>query len=471
MGARHLSSQENQTLAQRFAIILLLFLLIPHFRFAPGAIDHHNLQLGLMAVSVGYACDPALRARSFAISAIALALSIAIGVEVNAFVAIVCGLVAINWWLKGQAAKNTAIAFGAAFALTLGVAFLVTIAPQNYGIVACDALSLITVLAGGAGGIGLAVAALITSRRNAMWRMAALLGIGFVCAGILALKAPQCLANPLGSLPPEMTELWLGNIEEAQPLFADKTQWLSLAPFAIGTTLLACGLAIANMLRRERPVMHGGLALLLITVIALTLYQTRFYVFGPIIALPILAVWIARVYQSTRSKDANNPLYMLALAASLPAVWGFPGLMLTPAGAAAPQAAHSTMCYAYDVMTQIAALDKGLFAATPNGTAPLLSETHHRALSGNYHRNVDGIVSNIRIFTSPPQAARREIMQSGVDYIHVCIGAEDSLSLADYNPEGLMAQLIAGKAPDYLTLLWSGSGGSVSIYGVKPAEG
>ena len=285
------------------------------------------------------------------------------------------------------------------------------------------------------------------------------------------LQAPQCLANPLDALPPEMTELWLGNIEEAQPLLAERAQWFSLPPFALGTTLLAIGLAFASMLRRERSIIHGGIAALLLVVVLLTLYQTRFYVFGPVIAIPVLAVWIANVYRRTRTGEAKSPVYMFVLAASLPAVWGFPGLMLTPVKSAAPQAAQANMCYSEPVMTSISGLETGLFAATPNGAAPILSQTHHSALSGNYHRNVEGIMANIRIFTSNPEAARDAILKSGVNCIHVCRGAEDSQALAAHNPDGLMARILGGNVPNYLTPLALGlDSENVIIYKVNSEE-
>ena len=40
-----------------FTFIVALFILFGHFRFLSGAIDHHNLQLGFLAVAVGASLD------------------------------------------------------------------------------------------------------------------------------------------------------------------------------------------------------------------------------------------------------------------------------------------------------------------------------------------------------------------------------------------------------------------------------
>ena len=59
-------------------------------------------------------------------------------------------------------------------------------------------------------------------------------------------------------------------------------------------------------------------------------------------------------------------------------------------------------CYSADVMDALNTLSVGLVAATSNGGAPILQFTPHRALSGNYHRNIAGISAQIKIATSIP---------------------------------------------------------------------
>ncbi len=465
VGMRHLGGGK----AAVFGVVLLLFLLLPHYRFSPGAIDHHNVQLGLLALALGYALDRATQARSFAITGMALAISVAIGPEVIIFVAVLCLFTALNWCWNGETARRGAMAFGAGFAATLTVIFFATVAPENYGVIACDGFSFTMVTAGVPAGLGLASLAWFMSARPLIWRTSALGLLGVVCLCLLMGQAPQCLANPLDSLPPEAKTLWLDHVVEAQPLFADRSKWISLVPYAVGPAVLAAIIAVMNIWRGRRASINALLAALLITAIGLSLYQVRFQVFGGVFAIFVLAPWIGKTYERTRTVSDKNVSYVFALAASIPFVWGFPGLMMTPVNKDITKAQGQALaCYSDAVMSEVANLPTGFFAITPNGAAPLLQKTSHNVLGGNYHRNADGIVANIHVFTLLPNEAGELLRDLGVTYVHVCRATEESRVFAKHSPEGLMAQLIDGDVPEFLIPVSEGlEGGNVSLYRVK----
>lgn len=463
-GAKHMGGGRSFV----FAAVLLLFLLIPHYRFSSGSIDHHNLQLGLLAIVLGYALDPEMKARSFALSGIALALSIAIGAEVNVFIAVICGFFGVNWLVKGAAARRGSAAFGIGFAGTLVLVFVTTIAPRHYGVMACDTYSAITLILGGAGGTGLAILALFLSDKSWAKRLGGAAILGVCCAALLMGLAPQCLSNPLDALPPEAKTLWLDHVIEAQPLFGDKTQILSLAPYILGPTLLALFLAVRLTLSKTRPVVHGFLAVLLLTAAAMSVYQVRFNIFGGLFALFILPAWIAGIYERTRAISEKDVTYILALAASIPFVWGFPGLMLTPVAAdEGMRKAQAAACYSPAVLEVMAALPAGRFAATSNATSPILKETEHSALSGNYHRNTKGIVINIHALTHEPERARIVMREHNVNYVHVCRTTEETRVFKNYNPDGLIARLVKREAPDFMEPIGEDlEDGAVTLYRV-----
>ena len=451
-----------------FAAVLLLFFLIPHYRFSPGSIDHHNLQLGLLAIVIGYALDPDMRARSFAISGIALALSVAIGVEVTIFVAIICGFFALNWLKTAEAAARGTTAFGLAFAGTLALIFAATIAPQKYGVVSCDSYSVITFFAGGLGGLGLALLARFGSKKPLPHRVLGLTSLGFISLLLLVNVAPQCLSNPLDALPVEARLLWLDHVIEAQPLFADRTKWFSLAPFILGPSCLAFFLAARQVHGNNRLTCHLVLGVLLLVSILMSIYQVRFHIFAGLFALFILPQWIGGIYDRTRAVSEKDVTYVFALAAAIPFVWGFPGLMLMPIDTeTATKTEQAALCYSADVIEAIKALPPGLFAATSNGTSPILSETKHRALSGNYHRNTKGILANIHILTSTSDDALELIAENKVDYIYVCRTTEETNVFKNYNPDGLIAALYARQVPDYMKPIGEDlEGGAVTLYRV-----
>jgi len=116
--------------------------------------------------------------------------------------AVICGFVALNWAIIGHTARRAAQGFGCGLALGMIVLFFATIAPAEYGLIYCDALSLITVIAAIVGGGGLAL-----------------------CAGMSRSYGGD---NSL-----------IGYITEAAPLYAVSSDHLGLIPMIVGPSLTA----------------------------------------------------------------------------------------------------------------------------------------------------------------------------------------------------------------------------------------
>lgn len=468
VGVKNRSGGQAQ-FARTFALILLVFGLVLHYRFAPGSIDHHNLQLGLLAVAVGYALDPEHHIKSGFVSGIALALSASIGVEVYGFVAAVCAWFAIMWTLKGEAVRDFISGFGISFGVVLVFVFFLTVPPSRYGLVACDSLSLITLAAGATGGIGLGLMARWAFAKTIYNRLMSLGVLGVACGVILIVLGPQCLANPLKDLPPEVKKLWLGQVVEARPLFSDPAEWFYLPLFAIGTSCVAL-LVLLGALKNNMGDMGSWLLIVLLAIgVLLTFYQIRFYVFGSLLAIICLAPWIANLFAQSRRSEDPSIGYILALAASIPLIWGFPAIFLKaddPVETETP--GDSSACYSDQVMLAMSDLAPGLFVATSNGTPSILMHTDHRVLSGNYHRNVEGISANIRIFTETPQISKEELSRVGADYLHVCRTTKESQVFAEHSPDGLMAALLEGNTPAYLVPVEGEiEAGAVTLYRVN----
>lgn len=473
-GVRHVSGP-SWPKARIFALVLLIFILVLHYRFTPGSIDHHNLQIGLLAICVGYALDPFLKFKSGFISGVALALSLAVGVEVYAFVAVICGFFAFMFLWKGSEIQGGIKGFGLAFALTLTLVFFGTIAPQNYGTIYCDAYSLITLSAGALGGGGLALLALTISKKPVAWRFGGLVILALLCGALLLLQAPQCLANPLDELPPEVRSLWLNNVIEARPLFFDRDAWFYTPPYAIGTTCVALIITFMSLRTGKAQKKISGPNLLMFALLTmsllLTLYQIRFFVFGAIFALFVLAPWVAGIYvREQETEDGPKVGYILALAVSIPILWGFPAVFLKDDDPKAAQgSATATACYSDKVLKTLAELEPGMVIATDNGTPYILMETKHRVLSGNYHRNSAGIASSIRIFTADASTAKMEIAKTKANYVHLCRTTKESTLFSDVAPQGLMADLLKGDVPDYLSPIGADlEDGAVTLYRFTP---
>lgn len=445
-----------------FVSLMTFSLLFFHPRFLPGAIDHHNLQLGLLAAAAVGQFGDARRLRGYAVAGAALALAAAIGVEVYIFVAAMAAFVALDWALNGEPARKAAVVFGASFAATLTAAFLITVNPLDYGVVHCDALSSVSLLAGVAGGAGLALAAQLASPRPLGLRLGALGLVGVFCLGFVLLLGPHCLSNPLNALSPEARLLWLDRVTEAHPVFADWPARPANILFRLGPVLLGLGaaayLAWRGLHRREMLIF----VLLLTISVALTIYQTRFYIFGQLFAILPLALLAAK----TQSGETGLPRlsYMLVVLLGFPTSWATLGIMITPTTAVAD--AEIVRCLTPEAVAALQELPAGRILASPNDTPDLLLETQHSALHGNYHRNTAGIDAAISILTVPVEDAQTRLAASRVSYVMVCPGDQYLGFFADYAPDGLIARLMAGEVPDWLVPV--ASAGETVVYRVRP---
>ncbi len=450
-----------------FAALLAFAVLYRHFRFLPGAIDHHNLQLGLVLLAGGALLAPTRPANHLALAGAALGLAVAVGVEVWVFAAVLAVFVAVDWAISGAPAQRGAVAFGASFAAVLAAAFLVTVGPLDYWTVRCDAHSSVTLLAGLGGGAAFALAAQVTSARSAAIRAAALANVAAVTGALLAVTGPQCLSNPLDALSPAAQELWLARVEEARPTLAYLDGRLDEVLFRLGTGL--AGLAAALWLTLSPATRRAGLLLVLMLTVSLAfaLYQTRFYVFGQLFAVLPLAVLAARLWSGEAGLGVPRLAYLGVVIVSVPTIWGAAGMTLSaPSPVATLSGAAPSACDPRAVHAALGTLDPGRILAPASETPGLLLNTKHSALYGHYHRNAGGIEAALAIFTAPPVDARARLGSAGVDYVLVCPADADMQFFAQHFPEGLIGEILAGRAPAWLTpeLL----AGPATIYRVSP---
>lgn len=466
IGMQHIGGRYSIGLA---CLIIALSLFV-HFRFFPGAIDHHNLQIALLAIAVGCVIDPEKRRIPFVVAGIATALSASIGTEVYIFVGFTGGFVALLWLWFGADIKQSVELFGLAFASTLCLVFITTIPPAAYGVLSCDAMSYIMVLAGGVGGIGLFAAAKFLSNTSLISRAAVLGGLAVVIGLMGVLIAPTCLANPLEHLPPIVKELWLDQIIEAQPLFNSGDKWYGRPLYVLGPALLALVISALQIKNKTFVPQYLFLSALLISALALTIMQLRFFVFAHLFAMFTLCAWVARRYLEAKSPDGNDVAYIMPLAISLPFFWLLPDTILNQSSSDISEE-PAAACYSDNVMTAMNALPMGRFAATSNGTPNILQFTDQKVLTGNYHRNVSGIQDTLILFTSDPVKSEVLIRKNKIDYVHVCRTTGESENLKKQNETSLIADLMDRKVPGYLEQIGDDlEDGAVTLYKVLPAH-
>ena len=477
VGARHWSQDKIKDKTKVFTLILLAIYVVAFIRFSPGAIDHHNLQLGFISIAGGFVLDSKFRFWSYFISGFALAISVAIGVEIYLFAAIICGFVALNWVHYGNKVKAGTQGFGLGFSVTLLLAFFGTVAPSEYGLIYCDALSLITISAGVVGALGLAILTKITSEKGLKGRVIGLGVLGLICAAVLGVNAPQCLSNPLDALPAEVTSLWLDYISEAQPVTDKSVDKFVMLPYMLFAPIIAVIVLFRHKPDHEQSDQKNSkllLIALLIAALGFTLYQIRFFPFAYIFAIAPLGAWIAKVYQDTKLKNPDSVTYLAALLASLPLVWMLPGVFIGATLMAEEDltSKKTQICASDAVLSSLNKLPLGTILAHPNMAGNILNKTGHRALSGNYHRNWQGISVQIQVAISDPVKAGELLLENNIDYVYLCQAASETTIYKEHNDNGFTAQLTEGIIPDYLDVVSESDleGGDVVIFKVKGSK-
>ena len=97
----------------------------------------------------------------------------------------------------------------------------------------------------------------------------------------------------------------------------------------------------------------------------------------------------------------------------------------------------------------------------------LLAFTGHTVLAAPYHRISHGVLTVQRIFSSPPEAAKKLMVEAHADYLALC-GASRPTGLEDGAlKEGLWARLTANEVPDWLERVSLPEGNPFVLYRVK----
>ena len=456
----------------------VLFVLASN-RFRPGSIDHHNVQLATMAVIAACLIQPFVRTRLHGLAGFCAALAIAIGVETTPLIAVACGIVALSWVWYGEKARSATFAYAMTLAVALTAFYYLTIPPARYGVVVCDALSLGFYALGIVGAGGLSLAAVTLSGRSMAIRAAGLVGVGVVTALAALWIAPQCLSNPLDSLDPLLKTMWLNSVIEAQPVWKQFRidPFTSLSAYIIPLIAIVSGGIAIRFGRMVRE--HIVLLTLIATAYGIALFQIRGAVFANLLAIfilaPMLALLRARAQADPKNIRKGLTFAFMALAC-VPFIWALLGIAVSQAfedtdafyDRKAKMRTDAAACIKEDSLLPLAKEPKGLVANASNLGAPILRYTRQRTLSAPYHRNQGGMLATLHIGMSPPDKAKTHFDEAGVTLLAFCAGDPQVLNVIRERPDGLYAQLKAGKIPSWLQPVEGTMGEPVEIFRYRP---
>ncbi len=441
--------------------------------FEPGAIDHHNLQVTLtLAMAAGLASRSG---RGGLLAGACAALLLAVAQEAVPYVA--PGGLAAAWLLVTNRARDRDVAtgFGIGFAAIAAVAFIATVPPPAWWNAACDAYSIaqgaIAVLAG----LGLTLVARVTRGAGLRSTLLGLLMLGLAVGVVVIAAFPQCLSDPYAGLDPRLKLYWLDGVVEAQSVLSILRSDPAMLFAWYATPALALVLLGYRAVRGVVSLPEAVCGILLAAAFLVSLWQVRGAVFAIPLAVVPLAGWIgARRTAQARAPTTAHALAMAAAwALSFNAVWSVSAASLLGPGdadsreAAAGSAQPHAACYRAADYAELARLAPTTVLAVSNLGSSILAWTPHRALSGPYHRNVDGNLAALDAFLSPADRAQALLRRAGVGLVAVCPGNGETQVLARAAPGGLLAALVAGDVPGWLEPLDAGPAEPLRLYRVR----
>ncbi len=420
------SSRLFSARAAGFAIFVAAQMIVFRDLFAPGRIDHHNVEVILVAFSaIGFGLSDRSRNAALA-SGIASALSLAVVLETLPFVAVIALAFAVAWIVRGKRAAPALLFFGIGFATAALAGFLADNGPSQWLTPACDRLSAPWLaLCVGEGAIATALA--LASARLRTWPVRLVAGgaIGAVPPALFALFNPACLHGFYATMPePYLSEL-LSQTVEAFPFW----RFLEVNPIpgfqSVPPLLVGAIVTTVAALRGRgdaRPMLALLAALLWLGVLGAQVQIRIVYVASAF--LPLAAGWFldwilagdaARRSTALRLSSATGAFLLFGI------VWAVIGnaAQSLAAGRFDPAPAGKP-CSDPRSLTPLNQLPPGLVLAQPGLGPTLLLHTHHSIMVAGYHRATEGVIAGFKAFAGSEADMRGQVDKYGVDYVALC---------------------------------------------------
>ena len=420
----------------------------------PLRIDHHGWQLAFLALGLAGLAD-ADRRRGGVVTGLASAASLAIGLEMVIYLALM-GAAHVLFWVSDRDERTRLIAYAVSMSGGTAAAFLLFASTANRAAV-CDALSPVWLGDALVGGVLMAGLAMLRVERWSL-RLALAVGAGLLLLAFHALASPHCLTR-LEGVSPEATELWLNHVREARPIYRHGAEVISLSLSLPIAGLLGYGL-VAWRARHDRDLLRRVIAVAVpaMTALLLLMWQTRTGPAAQLMAAPgavAIAVILAPLAFNAKSALIRVPGTVLAvligLGALVPQIVGqLPG---KPKSAAIKKVdlANRT-CPSLRALAPVARQPRGIVFSFVDLGPRLISVTRHDAIAGPYHRNDRAIADVMMAFRGDEAQARRIIIDEyRSDYLLVCPNMSTATIFQAKAPRGFYMQLIKGRVPRWLT--------------------
>jgi hypothetical protein len=340
--------------------------------------------------------------------------------------------------------------------------FVATVPPARYIVPACDALSIVQLVAALTGGFGLAILAAWRALSTVRKRVTGAAGLGALIGSIVAIGFPGCLGDPYAGLDPRLASLWLSNVNEARSVFSLMRDLPQEVPPYYGLPIVALVLGLYRCRHETGERKWGWIAAT--AVMAITTLVAIWQVRGSAAANALaLAITAAALVRGLPAPEGGAVFFGLGRSALIAALLVSPIALIGAGKAVAWTANQATGAQPPVVISDgpgtcrlpadyapLARLPKGLVLAFIDAGPMILMETPHSALAAPFHRNLKGNTAMFDVFLGRPEEAAARMAARGVDYVAFCPGAPERHNYAVAAPEGLAAALGRGEIPETL---------------------
>jgi len=427
------------------------------FHVVPLRIDHHGWQTSCGLFTIAACFDPRPR-RGGLIAGAGAALWLAISLEALPMVGAVAALLAVRFVAadgRDDAAWRLR-AFLVALAITGALLFAGFHGRAAWSLYYCDAVS--PAWSGPMVAAPLLAALLMpfARGRGPGARLGILLTAGAAGLLLIAATAPACLRGPFGTLDPLVRHFWYDNVPEGLPVWkqAPENMALLLGFPLVGMAGAAFGWRSASTASKARNWL--AMLALMAAAFAVALLVQRAGAFAHGCALPGASLLLARLldaiarWRRTLARVLASALAIVALSPVGAMMIGNIALSRNAAGAAQlspPPRPCSARCDRYGALAR---LPRAYILAGIDVTPSLLVNTPHSFAGSAHHRDPQAIGRVLTAFLERPEAAHRIMAEHGMAYLLIDPDGGEAMIYRNARPDGLMANLLQGKAPAWL---------------------
>ena len=421
-------------------------------QLVPMRIDHHGWQIAMAVLALASLFYGHARKAGLVLG-VALAIWLHISLEGAPMSAAFFLFLGWQWLTKLHEAARLFWTISA-FALSSLVLFFGTQTQGLGAAIYCDTVSpphILAIVAAAA----IMLPGLCIAPQSKLARALIMAAAGGVAAAVFALRAPECLNGPFGTLDPLVRDYWYVYVKEGMPIWHQDLPVIAFVMAAPIAGLVSCVVLTRKMDKTDRSNLWV-IGFFSLYALVLSLFVSRTASVAAAYAVVPVAAFMAHIFGLYRQSGVPKlRIFYVAVMVFLmaPGSYVYAVLNVVPQLKSAHDArsdARLHSCESAQSVATLSDLPRGQFLV-PFDMAPMvLVQTAHSVLASGHHRNEKAMHDQIEIFRSRPDVAKQLMTARGINYLAVCPDEGELDRYAKKHPAGLWGQIAKGNVPDWL---------------------